>query len=82
LVLLGWQSYRRFWRGASITAVALVLASFVFFFPVWLGLPLSPSGFYARMWFRSSPVPLFCFSPQSCQQPPLHLPPIPGLNWI
>ncbi|MFQ3614635.1 MAG: dolichyl-phosphate-mannose--protein mannosyltransferase, partial [Cyanobacteriota bacterium] len=82
LVIGGWQSYQRFWRGVSITAVALVLATFIFFFPIWFGLPLSPNGFYARMWFRSTPVPLFCFSPESCERTPLRLPPIPGLNWI
>ncbi|MEN9201653.1 MAG: phospholipid carrier-dependent glycosyltransferase [Thermostichus sp. DG_1_6_bins_120] len=90
LVSLGWRSYRRCWRGASITAVALVLATFIFFFPLWFGLPLSPNGFYARMWFRSTPVPLLCFSPArvsgtpslSCQRALVYLPAIPGLNWI
>ncbi len=82
LVVLGWHSYRRFWRGVSITAVTLVVATFIFFFPLWFGLPLSPQAFYARMWFRSTPIPLFCFSPEACERTPLRLPAIPGLNWI
>ena len=82
LVLLGWRHYRRFWRRVSWMAVSLVLASFLFFFPVWFGLPLRPDQFYARMWFRPNPTPLFCFSPQACERAPLRLPPVPGLNWI
>jgi dolichyl-phosphate-mannose-protein mannosyltransferase len=66
----------------SWMAVSLVLASFLFFFPVWFGLPLRPDQFYARMWFRPTPTPLFCFSPQACERAPLRLPPVPGLNWI
>lgn len=53
LVDQGLQSYRRWLRGLSITVIFLVLAALVFWLPIYLGLPLSPEAFKARMWFRS-----------------------------
>lgn len=38
------------WLGWNITVA--ILACAIFFGPIWLGLPLSPDGFYQRMWFR------------------------------
>lgn len=40
-------------RSASITIIALVLVAFVFWLPIYLGLPLSVQGYQLRMWFRS-----------------------------
>lgn len=47
------SSYRLLYRAIGVTAIFLVLASLVFFLPVYLGLPLSQQGFNIRMWFRS-----------------------------
>ncbi|MGK7907976.1 MAG: phospholipid carrier-dependent glycosyltransferase [Synechococcus sp.] len=38
------------WWGWNL-AIA-ILACGLFFWPLWFGLPLSPTGFYRRMWFR------------------------------
>lgn len=32
--------------------VAAVLALFIYFFPIWMGLPIERSGYYARMWLK------------------------------
>lgn len=40
-------------RGLSVTVIVLVLAALVFWLPIYLGLPLSPAAFKARMWFQS-----------------------------
>ena len=47
------QSYRRDYRAIGVTAIFLVLLAFVFWMPVYLGLPLSPESFRLRMWFPS-----------------------------
>lgn len=47
------QSNRWEFRSLGLTAIFLTLASLVFWLPIYLGLPLSPEGFQARMWFRS-----------------------------
>ena len=39
-------------RGLCAVIVGAITVSFVFFLPIWLGLPLSPPEFYWRMWFR------------------------------
>ena len=56
----GWVAM--FWRGnhagksvcVSFLAVALVL--FVYFFPIWTGLPIQRAGYYARMWLQGPGV--------------------------
>lgn len=53
LVDQGLRSYRRWLRGLSATVIFLVLAALVFWLPIYLGLPLSPTAFKARMWFQS-----------------------------
>jgi dolichyl-phosphate-mannose--protein O-mannosyl transferase len=40
-------------RAAGITIIFVILLAFVFWLPVYLGLPLSNTGFQARMWLRS-----------------------------
>jgi dolichyl-phosphate-mannose-protein mannosyltransferase len=40
-------------RQLGIAILAIVTLSFLFWLPVYLGLPLSPSGFTLRMWLRS-----------------------------
>ncbi|MEX0271147.1 dolichyl-phosphate-mannose--protein mannosyltransferase [Leptolyngbyaceae cyanobacterium UHCC 1019] len=40
-------------RQLGIATLAIVTLSFLFWLPVYLGLPLSPSGFTLRMWLRS-----------------------------
>jgi len=53
LVDQGLWSDHRWLRGISITVIFLVLAALVFWLPIYLGLPLSPAAFRARMWFQS-----------------------------
>ena len=38
---------------AGYAVLASVSASFVFFLPIYLGLPLQPASFYTRMWLSS-----------------------------
>ena len=40
-------------RMAGYAVLASVSASFVFFLPIYLGLPLQPASFYTRMWLSS-----------------------------
>jgi dolichyl-phosphate-mannose--protein O-mannosyl transferase len=40
-------------RSAAVTVIVLVLLAFVFWLPVYLGLPLSVQGYQLRMWFKS-----------------------------
>jgi dolichyl-phosphate-mannose--protein O-mannosyl transferase len=47
------QSNQRWLRALGLTAIFLILASLVFWLPIYLGLPLTPEGFRARMWFPS-----------------------------
>jgi dolichyl-phosphate-mannose--protein O-mannosyl transferase len=41
------------YRSAGITVIFLVLMAFVFWLPIFLGLPLSVKGYEFRMWFPS-----------------------------
>jgi dolichyl-phosphate-mannose--protein O-mannosyl transferase len=41
------------WQIAAITVISLILLAFVFWLPIYLGLPLSAEGHQLRMWFRS-----------------------------
>lgn len=47
------QSYRKELRVLALTVLFLILAGWVFWLPIHLGLPLSPAGFQSRMWLRS-----------------------------
>ena len=47
------QSYRRELRGLGVTVIFLILLAFVFWMPIYLGLPISPAGLSRRMWLRS-----------------------------
>jgi dolichyl-phosphate-mannose--protein O-mannosyl transferase len=47
------HSYRREYRALGVTIIFLVLLAFVFWMPIYLGLPLSPESYKLRMWFRS-----------------------------
>jgi dolichyl-phosphate-mannose--protein O-mannosyl transferase len=40
-------------RTMGIAIVLLIAAAFIFWMPIYLGLPLSPTGFRLRMWFSS-----------------------------
>jgi len=59
LLAIAWLVDRRIhsvqpvFRGMGITAIFLILLAFIFWLPIYLGLPLSPEGFQRRMWFPS-----------------------------
>jgi dolichyl-phosphate-mannose--protein O-mannosyl transferase len=40
-------------KSAGATVIFVVLLAFVFWLPIYLGLPLSPEAYQLRMWFRS-----------------------------
>lgn len=41
------------YKSASVTILLVVVAAFVFWLPIYLGLPLSMPNYQLRMWFRS-----------------------------
>ncbi|MEA5580436.1 phospholipid carrier-dependent glycosyltransferase [Nodularia harveyana UHCC-0300] len=47
------HSYYRQIRAVGVTITFIIIAAFIFWMPVYLGLPLSPEGFKIRMWFSS-----------------------------
>jgi len=47
------QSYHMWLRVVALTIIFLILVAFIFWLPVYLGLPLSPDEFIRRMWLRS-----------------------------
>lgn len=47
------RSYQLLLRAVGVTIVFLILLAFIFWLPVYLGLPLSPEEFQLRMWFSS-----------------------------
>lgn len=47
------HSYRRELRAVGVTVIFLILLAFVFWMPIYLGLPLSPEALSHRLWFRS-----------------------------
>ncbi|TMB54995.1 MAG: hypothetical protein E6J47_07245 [Chloroflexi bacterium] len=63
LAAWAWSSIRG--RVAVATGGVLVLAAFVFFFPILTALPMSPDDWRARIWFTD------CARPDA---PPLELP--------
>ena len=56
---LGWcidrglRSHHRFWQVMAWGVLALVLFSFIYWLPIFLGLSVPPEAFHQRMWFRS-----------------------------
>ncbi len=52
-VELGLGKRHWLWRSLSWGAIALIIAGFIFWLPIYLGLPLSPDEFSRRMWFQS-----------------------------
>jgi len=54
LVVYGWlQSPARWQRRVGIIAIALILIAFLFWLPIYLGLPISPESLRLRRWFPS-----------------------------
>ncbi|MEA5514905.1 dolichyl-phosphate-mannose--protein mannosyltransferase [Nodularia sp. UHCC 0506] len=47
------SSYYREIRAVGVTITFLILAAFIFWMPLYLGLPLSPEGYKIRMWFNT-----------------------------
>ncbi|MBW4455220.1 MAG: phospholipid carrier-dependent glycosyltransferase [Nostoc indistinguendum CM1-VF10] len=47
------RSYYQQLRALGVTITFIILAAFIFWMPVYLGLPLSPNGYKLRMWFNS-----------------------------
>jgi dolichyl-phosphate-mannose--protein O-mannosyl transferase len=47
------RSYYIQLRGLGVTVIFIVLIAFVFWMPLYLGLPLSPEEYKLRMWFTS-----------------------------
>lgn len=50
---IGLRKRHWLWKGLSWSAIALIIAGFIFWLPIYIGLPLSPEAFHRRMWFRS-----------------------------
>jgi dolichyl-phosphate-mannose--protein O-mannosyl transferase len=40
------------YKSIVVILITLIMSSQMFFMPIWLGSPLSPQGYYQRMWFR------------------------------
>jgi dolichyl-phosphate-mannose--protein O-mannosyl transferase len=47
------RSYHRPLRIVGVTISFIIIAAFIFWLPVYLGLPISPQGYQVRMWFKS-----------------------------
>jgi dolichyl-phosphate-mannose-protein mannosyltransferase len=47
------RSYYQQLRVLGITITFIILAAFIFWMPIYLGLPLSPDSYKLRMWFNS-----------------------------
>lgn len=47
------RSYRKEWRMLGLTITFTVIGAFIFWLPIYIGLPLSMKDYYLRMWFRS-----------------------------
>ncbi|MGM3308772.1 dolichyl-phosphate-mannose--protein mannosyltransferase [Anabaena sp. WFMT] len=47
------RSYRRELRVLGLTITFAIIAAFVFWMPIYLGLPLSQEDYHLRMWFRT-----------------------------
>lgn len=47
------RSYDLKYRAFGLTVTFMIIIAFVFWMPIYLGLPLSPDAYKLRMWFRS-----------------------------
>jgi dolichyl-phosphate-mannose-protein mannosyltransferase len=47
------RSYYSYVRAVGVTITFIILVAFVFWMPIYLGLPLSPDAYKLRMWFNS-----------------------------
>ncbi|MDZ8078710.1 MAG: phospholipid carrier-dependent glycosyltransferase [Nostoc sp. DcaGUA01] len=47
------RSYYQQLRAVGVTITFIILIAFIFWMPVYLGLPLSHDGYWLRMWFKS-----------------------------
>ncbi len=47
------RSYQTGYRAIGVTIIFAILLAFVFWLPLYLGLPISPGDFRDRMWFNS-----------------------------
>ncbi|MHC5615144.1 MAG: dolichyl-phosphate-mannose--protein mannosyltransferase [Nostoc sp.] len=47
------RSYYQQLRALGVTITFIILVAFIFWMPIYLGLPLSPNGYKLRMWFNS-----------------------------
>jgi dolichyl-phosphate-mannose--protein O-mannosyl transferase len=47
------QGYQLWLRAIGVTMIFIILLAFIFWMPVFLGLPLSPQEFQSRMWLPS-----------------------------
>ncbi|MEH1929443.1 dolichyl-phosphate-mannose--protein mannosyltransferase [Nostoc sp.] len=47
------RSYYQQLRALGVSITFIILAAFIFWMPIYLGLPLSPNGYKLRMWFNS-----------------------------
>jgi dolichyl-phosphate-mannose-protein mannosyltransferase len=47
------RSYYQQLRVLGVTITFIIMAAFIFWMPIYLGLPLSPDGYKLRMWFNS-----------------------------
>jgi dolichyl-phosphate-mannose-protein mannosyltransferase len=47
------RSYYSYLRAVGVTITFIILVAFVFWMPIYLGLPLSPDAYKLRMWFNS-----------------------------
>ncbi|MGF2011772.1 MAG: dolichyl-phosphate-mannose--protein mannosyltransferase [Nostoc sp. DedVER01b] len=47
------RSYYQQLRAVGVTITFIIIAAFIFWMPIYLGLPLSPNDYKLRMWFNS-----------------------------
>jgi dolichyl-phosphate-mannose--protein O-mannosyl transferase len=47
-----YQQEQIWYKSIVVLLITSVMSAQIFFMPIWLGLPLSPQGFYQRMWFK------------------------------
>jgi dolichyl-phosphate-mannose-protein mannosyltransferase len=47
------RSYRLQFRAIGVTITFIIVAAFIFWMPIYLGLPLSSESYHLRMWFPS-----------------------------
>jgi dolichyl-phosphate-mannose-protein mannosyltransferase len=53
-VLEHWFNFSNLYRRSlAIALLGLMILAFIFWMPIYLGIPLDSAGFAKRMWFRS-----------------------------